>query len=105
MLSKQKKVVRINNEYIISVTPTYSGCPAVKTFQDDIHTELINNNILNFKMIIVYKPAWTTDWMNDKTKAKLSLANQIYSTFDKTINDKYNVKINQKVLSRIKNTL
>ena len=61
----------INNEYIISATPTYSGCPAVKTFQDDIHTELINNNILNFKMIIVYKPAWTTDWMNDKTKAKL----------------------------------
>ena len=25
----------INNEYIISVTPTYSGCPAVKTFQDE----------------------------------------------------------------------
>ena len=26
----------IKNEYVISVTPTYSGCPAVKTFQDDI---------------------------------------------------------------------
>jgi len=33
------------------------------------------------------------------------LANQIYNNFDKTINEKYNVKINQKVLSRIKNTL
>ena len=40
-----------------------------------------------------------------KSKAKLGLANQIYSTFDKTINNKYNVEINQKVLSRIKNTL
>jgi peptidyl-prolyl cis-trans isomerase D len=40
-----------------------------------------------------------------KSKAKLRLANQIYSTFDKTINDKYNVEINQKVLKRIKNTL
>jgi len=40
-----------------------------------------------------------------KSKAKLGLANQIYSTFDKTINSKYNVEINQKVLSRIKNTL
>ena len=47
----------------------------------------------------------TKDYEKYKTKAKLSLANQIYSTFDKTINDKYNVKINQKVLSRIKNTL
>tara|TARA_B110000971_G_scaffold59399_1_gene60666 strand:- start:147 stop:710 length:564 start_codon:yes stop_codon:yes gene_type:complete len=47
----------------------------------------------------------TKDYEQYKSKAKLSLANQIYSTFDKTINDKYNVKINQKVLNRIKNTL
>jgi peptidyl-prolyl cis-trans isomerase D len=40
-----------------------------------------------------------------KTKAKFSLANQIYSDFDKTINNKYDVEINEKVLSRIKNTL
>ena len=39
------------------------------------------------------------------SKAKLNLANQIYSTFDETMNSKYNVEINQKVLSRIKNTL
>ena len=47
----------------------------------------------------------TKDYEKYKSKAKLSLANQIYSTFDKTISNKYNVKINQKVLSRIKNTL
>ena len=40
-----------------------------------------------------------------KTKARLNLANQIYSDFDKTVNDKYDVKINENVLSRIKNTL
>jgi len=40
-----------------------------------------------------------------KSKAKLNLANQIYNTYDRNINDKYNVEINQKVLSRIKNTL
>jgi len=40
-----------------------------------------------------------------KSKAKLNLANQIYSTFDRAINDKYNVEINQKALNRIKNTL
>ncbi len=40
-----------------------------------------------------------------KSKAKLNLANQIYSDFDKTVNNKYDVKINQNVLSRVKNTL
>ena len=47
----------------------------------------------------------TKDYALYKSKSKLSVANQIYATFDKTINDKYNVEINQKVLSRIKNTL
>jgi len=45
------------------------------------------------------------DYEKYKSKAKLSLANQIYNTFDRTINDEYDVEINQKVLSRIKNTL
>jgi len=40
-----------------------------------------------------------------KAKAKLSLANKIYSSFDKTINSAYKIKINENVLSRIKNTL
>ena len=45
------------------------------------------------------------DYEQYKTKARLNLANQIYSDFDKTVNDKYDVKINEKVLNRIKNTL
>ena len=45
------------------------------------------------------------DYEQYKAKAKFNLANQIYSTFDKTINSKYDVKINEKVLNRIKNTL
>ena len=61
----------INHEYVISVTPTYSGCPAIKTFQDDITTQLSQNNINNFRIEIVYSPAWTTEWMSSETKDKL----------------------------------
>ena len=57
--------------YTILITPTYSGCPAVKTFTDDIKTCLKENGISNFKLKTVYSPAWTTDWMTDKTKEKL----------------------------------
>ena len=60
-----------NKSYAISITPTYSGCPAVKTFMDDIKSCLKKDGIRNFKLELVYSPAWTTDWMTDKTKEKL----------------------------------
>ena len=60
-----------NNTYKICITPTYSGCPAVKTFTDDIEICLLKNGIDNFKIELVYSPAWTTDWMSEKTKEKL----------------------------------
>jgi ring-1,2-phenylacetyl-CoA epoxidase subunit PaaD len=38
---------------------------------DDIKTCLTENNITNFELKIVYAPAWTTEWMTNKTKEKL----------------------------------
>ena len=60
-----------DKSYKISITPTYSGCPAVKTFTDDIKICLKKNGIRNFQLKLVYSPAWTTDWMTDATKEKL----------------------------------
>ena len=60
-----------NDSLNISITPTYSGCPAVKTFMDDINTCLKEKGINNFELKIVYSPAWTTEWMTDATKEKL----------------------------------
>lgn len=56
---------------VISITPTYSGCPAIKTFEDDIQKSLIENKITNFIIKKVYAPAWSTDWMSTETKRKL----------------------------------
>ena len=66
-----RDVTFTNNSFVISITPTYSGCPAVKAFQDDISSCLSENGIENFELKIVYSPAWTTDWMSQKTKDKL----------------------------------
>ena len=78
----------------------------------DGELQLVTNSIFTKNYIIFSEKTEklifnkkTKDYEKYKSKAKLSLANQIYSTFDKTISNKYNVKINQKVLSRIKNTL
>ncbi len=59
------------NSFLIYITPTYSGCPATKTFQDDISSCLIQNQIENFELIIKYDPPWTTDLMTEETKEKL----------------------------------
>lgn len=60
-----------NNQFIITITPTYSGCPAMKAIQDDITSCLNKNKIHNFNLTIKYSPAWTTEWMTTETKQKL----------------------------------
>lgn len=66
-----REIKFLENEYTIMITPTYSGCPAVKTFTDDIKNCLTEHRIHNFKLKLVYSPAWTTEWMSDATKNKL----------------------------------
>ena len=56
---------------IITITPTYSGCPAMTAISMDIHNNLRENGIEDFKIETVYTPAWTTDWMNAEAKEKL----------------------------------
>jgi ring-1,2-phenylacetyl-CoA epoxidase subunit PaaD len=63
--------IEINKEIEITITPTYSGCPAMNVFQDDIINKLKENDINNVKIKITYSPAWTTDWINEKSKDKL----------------------------------
>jgi ring-1,2-phenylacetyl-CoA epoxidase subunit PaaD len=55
----------------VVITPTYTGCPAKKLFIDLIEEKLIENNFTKFEIITKIHPVWTTDWMNNETKAKL----------------------------------
>lgn len=55
----------------VTITPTYSGCPAMEFFETEIHSKL---NSLGYKQVeidVKYAPAWTTDWMSDAAKEKL----------------------------------
>ncbi|HIA37025.1 MAG TPA: phenylacetate-CoA oxygenase subunit PaaJ [Flavobacteriales bacterium] len=59
------------NGIIISITPTYSGCPAMKVFEDDIISTLTREGHKNIKIKTIYSPAWTSDWLGDEAKQKL----------------------------------
>jgi len=55
----------------VIITPTYSGCPAMKTMEDDIVSLLSENGIDKLKVTTTLDPAWTTDWMSEEGKKKL----------------------------------
>jgi len=64
--------VEISNEVIhIQITPTYSGCPAMETIQEDIRKVLARQGYQKVEIEQTLFPAWTTDWMSESGIRKL----------------------------------
>lgn len=55
----------------VVITPTYTGCPAMKVIEDDIKIKLKEIGIEKIKIELINSPAWTTDWITDVAKEKL----------------------------------
>ena len=54
------------------ITPTYSGCPAMNMIAVQVDLELEKAGFARRRVTSVLSPAWTTDWMSDAGKAKLT---------------------------------
>jgi len=55
----------------ITITPTYSGCPAMDVISMDIRLKLIERGFRRVEILRQLSPAWTTDWMSTEGKEKL----------------------------------
>ncbi|HET8880244.1 MAG TPA: 1,2-phenylacetyl-CoA epoxidase subunit PaaD [Arthrobacter sp.] len=55
----------------ITITPTYSGCPAMDAIRDDLTAAFNGAGYPRVDVDLVLSPAWTTDWMSEAGKAKL----------------------------------
>ncbi|WP_139163300.1 1,2-phenylacetyl-CoA epoxidase subunit PaaD [Arthrobacter cupressi] len=55
----------------VTITPTYSGCPAMDAIRDDIQAVFAKAGYGEVGVNLVLAPAWTTDWMSEIGKAKL----------------------------------
>lgn len=55
----------------VTITPTYSGCPAMREIESDIARALDEHGIAPAEIRTVYSPAWTTDWISREAKKKL----------------------------------
>ena len=60
-----------NESVVVTITPTYSGCPAMDVISMQIRMTLLENGYKNIVINTVLSPAWTTDWMSEQGKQKL----------------------------------
>jgi ring-1,2-phenylacetyl-CoA epoxidase subunit PaaD len=55
----------------VTLTPTYSGCPATAAITLDVETALLSKGVERVKIINQLSPAWTTDWISAAGREKL----------------------------------
>jgi ring-1,2-phenylacetyl-CoA epoxidase subunit PaaD len=55
----------------VTITPTYSGCPAMREIEADIRTALQAHGVGDVSIDLVLSPAWTTDWIGPEAREKL----------------------------------
>jgi ring-1,2-phenylacetyl-CoA epoxidase subunit PaaD len=67
-----REVTLRDGQVEVAVTPTYSGCPAMNMIALEIELALEREGFARPKVRTVLSPAWTTDWMSEDGRRKLS---------------------------------
>jgi len=58
----------VGERVVVTLTPTYSGCPAMQEIEADVRAALSGFDV---EVRTVLSPAWTTDWMTDDGRRAL----------------------------------
>lgn len=66
-----RSIEKSGDTFIIVITPTYSGCPAMDFISMSIRKKMAEEGIENYKLETQLSPAWTTDWMTENGKQQL----------------------------------
>lgn len=60
-----------DNKVTVTMTPTFSGCPAMHVMREDIGNRLRDLGVLNYEVKVALMPRWTSDWITEEARAKL----------------------------------
>lgn len=55
----------------VTITPTFTGCPALAVMGGDIEARVQALGVENVQVKITHDPPWTSDWITDEARAKL----------------------------------
>ncbi|KEI43837.1 1,2-phenylacetyl-CoA epoxidase subunit PaaD [Saccharopolyspora rectivirgula] len=61
-----------DDKVVVSITPTYSGCPAMAEMRADLIRKLQQAGFAEVEVRTVLDPPWTTDWISAEGKRKLA---------------------------------
>ena len=64
-------VAFVDGEVVVTVTPTYSGCPATRVIATDIRRTLMDAGLQHCRIETQLSPAWTTDWIGAAARERL----------------------------------
>jgi len=56
---------------VVTITPTYSGCPAIDAIEGAIESMLRERGVGHVRLVTRLFPAWTTEWMSPKGREHL----------------------------------
>jgi len=67
-----RDVTEVGGTVTVTITPTYSGCPALDEMRADLRRALLDAGYERVEIRTVLAPAWTTDWISDDGRRKLA---------------------------------
>ena len=67
-------VARDCDGWVVTITPTYSGCPATHVIESDIRAAIASATGEDVRIVTALAPAWTTDWIAPEARRKLQEA-------------------------------
>jgi len=59
-------------QVVVTITPTYSGCPAMRQIENDVRAHLLAAGFDRVVVKTTHTPAWSTDWIGPEAGAKLA---------------------------------
>lgn len=69
-----RSVEQAGDRVVVTLTPTYSGCPAVEYIEDEVRRALTAAGCDDVQIVRAFNPTWTTDWISDEGRRKLTEA-------------------------------
>jgi ring-1,2-phenylacetyl-CoA epoxidase subunit PaaD len=67
-----RSVELVDSTVVVTITPTYSGCPAMRQIEDDISSALLRGGVDGYEIRVTHDPPWTTDRMTEEGRRKLA---------------------------------
>ncbi|MGH8913751.1 MAG: 1,2-phenylacetyl-CoA epoxidase subunit PaaD [Acidimicrobiia bacterium] len=67
-----REVRCVGERVVVTITPTYSGCPAMRQIEGDLRRALESEGFDDPEVVMTHYPAWSSSWMTTTGREKLA---------------------------------